>query len=216
MLKLVLICYFQEVSKLLSFKEHLFEAQGHGLTMFDIDDTLFTTDNKVHVVKGGQTIRKLNAAEFNMYKRGPGEQYDYKEFADAARFQREAKPIRPLLAKLKAMAKNIKQKAGSQIIMLTARRNFDDKNIFLNTFRKFGIPIDDIRVERAGNINARSDVAKKMIVNDYLSKGIFNRVRLYDDHKQNLVSFLKLRDDYPNVDFEAYLVDKGKVRYFDA
>ena len=55
-----------------------------------------------------------------------------------------------------------------------------------------------------------------MIVNDYLSKGIFNRVRLYDDHKQNLVSFLKLRDDYPNVDFEAYLVDKGKVRYFDA
>ena len=44
--------------------------------MFDIDDTLFTTDNKVHVVKGGQTIRKLNAAEFNMYKRGPGEQYD--------------------------------------------------------------------------------------------------------------------------------------------
>ena len=114
------------------------------------------------------------------------------------------------------MAKNIKQKAGSQIIMLTARRNFDDKNIFLNTFRKFGIPIDDIRVERAGNINARSDVAKKMIVNDYLSKGIFNRVRLYDDHKQNLVSFLKLRDDYPNVDFEAYLVDKGKVRYFDA
>ena len=62
---------------MLSFKEYLFESQGHGLTMFDIDDTLFTTDNKVHVVKGGQTIRKLNAAEFNMYKRGPGEQYDY-------------------------------------------------------------------------------------------------------------------------------------------
>ena len=216
MLKLVLIYYFQEVSKLLSFKEHLFEAQGHGLTMFDIDDTLFTTNNKVHVVKDGQVIKKLNAAEFNMYQKGPGEKYDYTEFRDAARFQKQAKPIRPLLAKLKAMAKNIKQKAGSQIILLTARTNFDDKNTFLNTFRKFGIPIDDIRVERAGKLNARSDVAKKIIVNDYLKKGMFNRVRLYDDHKQNLVSFLKLRDDYPNVDFEAYLVDKGKVRYFDA
>ena len=216
MLKLVLIYYFQEVSKLLSFKEHLFEAQGHGLTMFDIDDTLFTTNNKVHVVKDGQVIKKLNAAEFNMYEKGPGEKYDYTEFRDAARFQKQAKPIRPLLAKLKAMAKNIKQKAGSQIILLTARTNFDDKNTFLNTFRKFGIPIDDIRVERAGKLNARSDVAKKIIVNDYLKKGMFNRVRLYDDHKQNLVSFLKLRDDYPNVDFEAYLVDKGKVRYFDA
>ena len=184
--------------------------------MFDIDDTLFTTNNKVHVVKDGQVIKKLNAAEFNMYQKGPGEKYDYTEFRDAARFQKQAKPIRPLLAKLKAMAKNIKQKAGSQIILLTARTNFDDKNTFLNTFRKFGIPIDDIRVERAGQLNARSDVAKKIIVNDYLKKGIFNRVRLYDDHKQNLVSFLKLRDDYPNVDFEAYLVDKGKVRYFDA
>ena len=201
---------------MLSFKEHLFEAQGHGLTMFDIDDTLFTTNNKVHVVKDGQVIKKLNAAEFNMYQKGPGEKYDYTEFRDAARFQKQAKPIRPLLAKLKAMAKNIKQKAGSQIILLTARTNFDDKNTFLNTFRKFGIPIDDIRVERAGQLNARSDVAKKIIVNDYLKKGMFNRVRLYDDHKQNLVSFLKLRDDYPNVDFEAYLVDKGKVRYFDA
>ena len=201
---------------MLSFKEHLFEAQGHGLTMFDIDDTLFTTNNKVHVVKDGQVIKKLNAAEFNMYQKGPGEKYDYTEFRDAARFQKQAKPIRPLLAKLKAMAKNIKQKAGSQIILLTARTNFDDKNTFLNTFRKFGIPIDDIRVERAGKLNARSDVAKKIIVNDYLKKGMFNRVRLYDDHKQNLVSFLKLRDDYPNVDFEAYLVDKGKVRYFDA
>ena len=201
---------------MLSFKEHLFEAQGHGLTMFDIDDTLFTTNNKVHVVKDGQVIKKLNAAEFNMYEKGPGEKYDYTEFRDAARFQKQAKPIRPLLAKLKAMAKNIKQKAGSQIILLTARTNFDDKNTFLNTFRKFGIPIDDIRVERAGKLNARSDVAKKIIVNDYLKKGMFNRVRLYDDHKQNLVSFLKLRDDYPNVDFEAYLVDKGKVRYFDA
>ena len=201
---------------MLSFKEHLFEAQGHGLTMFDIDDTLFTTNNKVHVVKDKQVIKKLSAAEFNMYQKGPGEKYDYTEFRDAARFQKQAKPIRPLLAKLKAMAKNIKQKAGSQIILLTARTNFDDKNTFLNTFRKFGIPIDDIRVERAGQLNARSDVAKKIIVNDYLKKGMFNRVRLYDDHKQNLVSFLKLRDDYPNVDFEAYLVDKGKVRYFDA
>lgn len=201
---------------MLTFKEHLFEAQGHGLTMFDIDDTLFTTNNKVHVVKDKQVIKKLSAAEFNMYQKGPGEKYDYTEFRDAARFQKQAKPIRPLLAKLKAMAKNIKQKAGSQIILLTARTNFDDKNTFLNTFRKFGIPIDDIRVERAGQLNARSDVAKKIIVNDYLKKGIFNRVRLYDDHKQNLVSFLKLRDDYPTVDFEAYLVDKGKVRYFDA
>lgn len=201
---------------MLTFKEHLFEAQGHGLTMFDIDDTLFTTNNKVHVVKDKQVIKKLSAAEFNMYQKGPGEKYDYTEFRDAARFEKQAKPIRPLLAKLKAMAKNIKQKAGSQIILLTARTNFDDKNTFLNTFRKFGIPIDDIRVERAGQLNARSDVAKKIIVNDYLKKGMFNRVRLYDDHKQNLVSFLKLRDDYPNVDFEAYLVDKGKVRYFDA
>ena len=197
---------------MLNLFTYLEEQDGSGLTMFDIDDTLFKTDNKVHVVKGGKVIKKLSAAEFNMYKRGPGEQYDYVEFTDAKKFKEQAKPIRPMLAKLKAISKKVKNKPGSKIIFLTARRNMDNKDTFLSTFRKFGIDIDDIYVERAGLLNAKTDIDKKIIVNNYLKRGKYSRVRLYDDHMKNLKSFLELKDDYPNIEFMAYKVTDGKVK----
>jgi len=201
---------------MLSFFSYLEEQDGSGLTIFDIDDTLFKTNNRVHVVKDGKVIRKLNAAEFNMYTKKPGEQFDYKEFRDAKLFQQQAKPIRPVLAKLKAISKNVKNKPGSKVIFLTARTNFDDKKTFLDTFRKFGINIDDIYVERAGQINKKSNVAKKIIVNNYLKKGKFSRVRLYDDHKSNLTSFLELKEKYPDIQFEAFLVKNGNIRKLNA
>ena len=196
---------------MLYFNQYLTEAEGPGLTMFDIDDTLFQTDNKVYVKKDGKIVAKLTPAEYNMYKLKQGEDYDYKEFRTAALFNKQARPIRPMLAKLKAISKNVHSKPGSKLIMLTARKNMDDKKTFLDTFKKFGIDIDKIYIERAGNIRARTDIAKKIITNDYLKKGKFNRVRLYDDHMQNLKSFLELQTKFPDVVFEAYLVKNGRV-----
>ena len=55
---------------MLNYIEFLHEAklEGNGLTIFDIDDTLFKTNSKVHVKKDGKTITKLSPAEFNSYK----------------------------------------------------------------------------------------------------------------------------------------------------
>ena len=52
----------------------------------------------------------------------------------------------------------------------------------------------------------------KIIVNNYLKRGKYSRVRLYDDHMKNLKSFLELKDDYPNIEFMAYKVTDGKVK----
>jgi len=200
---------------MLKFKQYISEqTQGSGLTIFDIDDTLFKTNSRVHVKKDGKTVMKLSAAEFNEYKLKSGEEFDYHEFTSAQKFYQEARPIRKILNKLRGILRNIKKRPGSKMIMLTARRNFDNKELFLKTFKKFGIDIDSIRIERAGNIKAKPETAKKMIVNKYLKGDKFKRVRLFDDHVGNLKSFLKLQDKYPQVEFSAFLVKGDKVKNY--
>jgi hypothetical protein len=114
---------------------------NRGLTIFDIDDTLMHTTAKIRVVKDGKTVRELTNQEFNNYKLAPGEQFDFGEFRSAEKFAKESEPIRPMIAKLKAIMKNA---GNSKVIMLTARADFDDRDTFLDTFRKYGIDIDNI------------------------------------------------------------------------
>ena len=201
---------------MLNYLEYIHEQrlEGNGLTIFDIDDTLFRTQSKVHVMKDGKSIKKLSPAEFNSYKLKSGEEFDYHEFVSSKKFYEEARPIRRMLNKLRAILVNIKKKPGSKMILLTARRNFDDKELFLKTFKKHGIDIDNIRVERAGNIPKKPETAKKIIVNEYLKKGNFKRVRLFDDHVGNLKSFMKLKDKFPEVDFLPFLVTGDKVKKY--
>ena len=43
-----------------SFNTFLVEASGKGLTIFDIDETMFITKAEVKVVKDGKVVKKLN------------------------------------------------------------------------------------------------------------------------------------------------------------
>jgi hydroxymethylpyrimidine pyrophosphatase-like HAD family hydrolase len=109
-----------------------------------------------------------------------------------------------MINKVKAILKNA-TRAGSKVIIVTARPNFDNKKLFLDTFRQQGIDIDKIYVERAGNLGGGPAADnKKVIFRKYLDKKIYKRIRLFDDAKSNLKAFLSLQKDYPEVSFEAY------------
>ena len=188
-----------------NFITYLEEAQGKGLTIFDIDETMFITKAKVKVVKDGKIIKKLDNQEFNTYKKKPGEDYDFGEFKNAEVFNRTSTPIARMINKVKVILKNA-TKAGSRVIIVTARPNFDNKKTFLDTFRKQGIDIDKIYVERAGNLGGGPAAEnKRVIFKKYLNQKIYKRVRLFDDAKSNLKVFLSLQKDYPDVSFEAFL-----------
>ena len=188
-----------------NFITYLEEAQGKGLTIFDIDETMFITRAKVHVVKNGKVIKKLDNQEFNTYKKKPGEDYDFGEFKNAEVFNRTSTPIARMINKVKVILKNA-TKAGSKVIIVTARPNFDNKKTFLDTFRKQGIDIDKIYVERAGNLGGGPAAEnKRVIFKKYLNQNIYKRIRLFDDAMSNLKVFLSLQKDYPDVSFEAFL-----------
>lgn len=179
-------------------------TKGRSLTIFDIDDTLFHTTAKIKVIKDGKVVRELTNQEFNTYQLQPGEQFDFGEFRNSEKFKKESKPIRPMIAKLKAILNN----TTGKVIMLTARADFDDKQTFLSTFAKYGIDMSKIHVHRAGNLPVPSSPADKkaVFVRKYLDSGLYDRVRLYDDSMKNLTVFKDLKSEYPSVDFKAFYV----------
>jgi GNAT superfamily N-acetyltransferase len=178
---------------------------GSGkLVIFDIDDTLVNTDTRVNVVQDGKIIKQLNSHDFTHYKLGPGESFDFGAFKDAREFFTKARPIPGMIKQLKHDIAT-----GNRVIMLTARSDFNDRDVFLDTFRKFGIDMDKVHVYRAGNlaIKAATEEKKKIILKHLLGKEHFDKLIMYDDSVPNLNAFLSLKQEYPWSKFYAWHVD---------
>lgn len=208
------------VSTFKSFIDISKEYKDGWLTVFDIDDTLFSTTAQIRVRNNitNELVRSLTSAEFNSYRLGANERFDFTEFRDAEKFYKESQPIGRMMRRAKLILSSAKKYPNSRVIILTARTDFDSKSVFLKTFRKYGFDIDSVRVERAGNITDVADGAsrKAMILRKYLSTKNYSKVRFFDDDRNNLRSFLRLSREFPNISFEAYRVigSSGEIRSF--
>jgi hypothetical protein len=187
-----------------------------GLHMFDVDDTLFHTTAKIHVKdKHGNTTKTLSNSEFNTHTLPKDHTYDFSEFRDADKFHKESKPISKMINKIKAIHTNVKDKPDSKVILNTARADFDNKHRFLDKFKKHGIDIDNIHVERAGNIPGDEHPAEKkaQVVRNHLARKKYKDVHLYDDSLSNLKRLQKMKSEYPDVNFHAHHVQPdGSVK----
>lgn len=196
-----------------SFSEFLTEG-NKGLTIFDIDDTMFISKARVIVKnKNNNKEKALSPQDFNSYKLSKDEYFDFGEFKSSKIFYQTATPIARMVAKAKAIIKNATAK-GSKVIVVTARADMDDKDLFIKTFEAHGIPMKNVYVERAGNMGGKNSAANKSIIfKKYLKTDEYARVRLFDDHKENLDALLDLKREFPNVEMFAYLANKnGNVK----
>jgi hypothetical protein len=195
------------------------EMERGTLNVFDIDETLYRTFAKILVKKNGKKVRELDNQEFNNYKLKPDEEYDFGQFRDAHHFAKTSIPIVRMFTKAKAIINN--QKGLSKTILLTARSDFNDRDKFLQTFRDHGFPIDDVHVERAGNLDKLKKggsypaVNKMVVLRRYIKTGNYKKIRVYDDSERNLATILKLKDIHPEIEIEAWLVNNdGYVTKF--
>jgi FMN phosphatase YigB (HAD superfamily) len=178
------------------------EITPKKLVVFDIDDTLVHTQTKVHVVKDGEVVNSLNSHDFTHYKLQPGESFDFEDFRNAREFFEKSKPIIPMMNQLKRDIAT-----GNKVVMVTARADFDDKELFLDTFRKYGVDIDKVHVYRAGNIKSgTTEERKKAIIKNLLDKDDYTKAIMYDDAKPNLHTFIELKKDHPRTRFYAWHV----------
>lgn len=181
-------------------KESDTRISGHPISFIDIDETTMHTFAKVNVVKNGKIIKSLDNKEFNTHKLGDGETYNFDNFKDAKFFNQTSQPIEKTINRIKNVIQSIKDnKKQEKVIFLTARSDFDDKEIFLDTFRKFGIDVDipNVHVERSGNLTNIKNVAdrKKYIILKYLKSGLYTAAKMYDDDKKNLQTFEELGEE---------------------
>lgn len=184
------------------------------LNVWDIDDTLGKTSARVGVMKDGKQIKLLEPGEYNTYKAKEGETFDFSQFRSGKIFRDTFKPINSVLDRAKDIVMN--QSENSHSIILTARADFDDHKEFLQAFRDHGFPIDHVYVERSGNLaklNSRSPahINKAVVLKRYMQSGKFDRVRMWDDHEDNLRMLFKIADHFPNIEVIGYLVKDGKV-----
>jgi hypothetical protein len=187
------------------------EIQPSKLVVFDIDDTLVHTQTRVHVIRDGRVIRSLNSHDFTLYQLQPGEEFDFADFRNAREFFEKSRPIIPMMNQLKHDINT-----GNRVVMVTARADFDDKELFLDTFRKYGVDMSRVHVYRAGNMKgATTEEKKKKIIRDLLNQGLYTKAIMYDDAVPNLNSFMELKQEYPNTRFYAWHVDpEGRAREF--
>lgn len=184
------------------------------LNVWDIDDTLGKTNARVMVIKDDQIVKVLEPSEYNLYKLKEDEKFDYSQFRCGKLFRETFTPINNVLDEAKTIVYN--QDINSKSIIITARADFKDHKEFLQAFRDHGFPIDNVFVERAGNISELNPkfpahINKGVILKKYLKTGKWNRVCMWDDHEKNLDMLFKVAAMYPNTEAIGYLVKDGKI-----
>ena len=91
------------------------------LSVFDFDDTIALTDSWIYVMRDGREIKKLDPAQFAVYKPRPGETFDFRDFDKKLRNPRLIKQNAQLL--IKQLDKARREARGSRkVTILTARR----------------------------------------------------------------------------------------------
>lgn len=197
-----------------SFAEYLAEEYDAGaLVIFDIDDTLFRTSAKIKILnKDTDEHRYISSADYNTYQLKPNEEYNYDEFRDSKKFAYESKPIHKMLNKAKILLGLVLRNPKSKMVVITARENFDDKKLVLDTLNKHGIDTKHVRIERAGNIkDIDTSIAfkKNIIIRNYIKANNYYNVKLFDDSMNNIKEFLKLKSEFPHIKFEGFLAKEN-------
>ena len=176
-----------------------------SLYVFDIDDTLFQTTARAKVTNSEGKVKYLSSQELKDFKIKDDESICFAEFKDTKKFVKESQPIKLMI---KIAQDCIRKTAdGSKTILLTARSDLDCKKLFLEYLNSEGLDIKCIYVERAGNLTGlKTAEAKKYIISKYLKSLKYQAAYLFDDSRDNIHSFLKLKALFPKIAFHPNLV----------
>ena len=181
------------------------------ITFIDIDETLFFTKAKIHVKQSNKLIKKLTNQEFNNYKLQEDEEFDFIEFRDAELFAKTSTPNYKMIRILNELEKD------NQIVLLTAREDFDNKETFIKYLKLNGIDVghykdNKIHVVRSGNIKNKKNTAdaKIQMIDKITQKYHLDKITFYDDCIKNLKAFEDFAE-IRNIPYEIYKVHGEEI-----
>jgi len=178
------------------------------INFIDIDETLFFTKAKILVLKEGKVIKELSNQVFNNYKLEEGESFDFSQFRCSKTFVSTSIPNYKMIKKVNEL-----EKKNEEIVLLTARADFDDKKKIIKYMNSVGLNVGHyldkkIHIVRCGNEDGDTPSKKKDLIQRILKKRPeFDCFTLYDDSIKNLekVSSIKKKN-------QMFLVNKENVK----
>lgn len=168
-----------------TFKHFINESLDDNAYIFDVDDTLVTTDAKILIKdEQGHLMRKLTPSEFNTYVKSPNEHVDLSEFTSKKIFDTTAKPTR-FFKVIRNISNSIKRgESDSKIYILTARGP-KVKDIIYHYLKRNGITVSPINIHTVGDIPRPVAELKKEVIKTIRNthKG---QVTFFDDAESNI------------------------------
>jgi hypothetical protein len=191
-------------------------AKRNTLAAWDLDDTLFHIPsdklkikvfNEVGNKAGNTIVYEMTTEEFGKgdlyidkilekHKGKLDENRSYSDFKSAEIFFKYAKPIQ---RNLRVAIDDTKNKEKFTII-LTARSNLDDKEVFLRKLLRHGLDMNasHTHIIRTRSVTATSGAnGKKEVVFDILKRNKnINRVEFWDDSQPNVSAIADLQRSF--------------------
>jgi len=165
--------------------------EGKILSVFDFDDTIAKSDSWVYVTSANGPEKKLDPAEFAVYKAKKDDVFDFRDFDRKLRNPRLIKKNADLLIKQLKKAGHSNRK----VTVLTARRLKAPINHF---FKTIGL---NPYVVTLGNADPK---LKADWIEKQIKKG-YDTVYFMDDSKKNVSAVLGLKRNYPDVKIIAQI-----------
>ena len=159
------------------------------LSIFDFDDTLVKSLSWVYVIKDGKEIKKLDAAEFAVYKAKKGETFDFRDF------DRKLRNPKLIKRNVDLLRKQLK-KGGRKVTILTDRRLGAPINHFFKTIgiQPYVVPLG------SANPQDKADWIEAEILKGY------DPIYFMDDSPKNIKAVDKLKKKYPDKKIVTKLV----------
>lgn len=148
--------------------------ESKKLRVFDMDDTLVTTNSFIYVTDSSGKEKKLTPGQFAVYNEKPGETYDFRDFKSLQEPQE--------IKKMTKVLKRIVGKGGGEgVFILTARPQSIDRHI-----QKY---LKDIGINKkipVTGLQNNDPKAKAKWIEDKIDNEGYTDVYFADDSKKNV------------------------------
>ena len=152
--------------------------------IFDFDETIVTTEAKMHVLRNGVHYKSFNTKEFNAYVKQPGDTFDFSDFNDGELILKAKKyKMWPVLKNVSNAVKE--DRSTSEIFILTARAPTVRSYIY-EYLKRNGIDIEISHIftlgDNIGKVNISEE--KRKVLHALSNK--YDAVFFFDDDPKNI------------------------------
>lgn len=181
----------------MSFKQFLNEyKQENKCYIFDVDNTILTTDSKIYVLSNGEVEKSLTPEEFNTYKLEKGQSFNFDDFRSSEVLHNTGKKT-PYWKIAQNVNDSIKRGTSkSEMYILTARPK-GSKNDLFTYLKKMGLSELKMKnVYTLGDRHADLTIAQLKKISLKQIKKHHTKAVFFDDDTSNI----ELAKELKNID----------------